>query len=270
MIYLFSRNGLKFLESACFARTLFAFDYDGTLAKIVKNPNEAKINRTTLRLLQKLSETSSIAVISGRSLSDLKDKFDPPPGFLIGNHGLEGILANSQKLEVFENLCKKWKSHLKKTLLDNEVNPGGIEIEDKGYSIAVHYRKSRTKRFAKSLILKSLAMLTPSARIIMGKCVVNIIPVGAPHKGIALLEVMRAAGVDSALYVGDDDTDEDVFALTDTRILTVRVGKKKNSRAKFYVERQAEIQILLQKIVTYSKSGLPGAQKASNETRKTP
>lgn len=270
MMYLFSANGHRFLESVCFAQTLFAFDFDGTLSKIVKNPDEAKINRSTLKLLQKLGEIAPIAIISGRSLSDLKIKFDPSPGFLVGNHGLEGIHAGDQKLESFCQSCEKWKSHLTRTLITNGGGLDGIEIEDKVYSIAVHYRKSRKKRIAKSMILESLTELTPSARVIMGKCVVNVVPAGAPHKGIALLELMLKSETKSALYIGDDDTDEDVFALSDPRLFTIRVGKKETSQAKFYVERQAEVNTLLEKILDFLEHDTKVRKGVFREGRRIP
>ncbi len=268
MIYLFSTNGHKFLESVCFTQALFAFDFDGTLSKIVKNPDKAKINPSTLKLLQRLGKIAPVAIISGRGLSDLKVKFDPSPGFLVGNHGLEGIHAGDNKLEAFRDSCEKWKSYLTKVLIRKDGSLNGIEIEDKIYSIAVHYRKSKTKRLAKSLILESLTELTPSARIIMGKCVVNIIPTGAPHKGIALLELMLKSDTKSALYIGDDDTDEDVFTLSDPRLFTIRVGKKKTSQAKFYIERQNEVNTLLEKILEYLEREIKEEKGVLHEIRK--
>lgn len=253
MINLFSDNGIKFLESVCFAQTLFAFDFDGTLSKIVKNPEDAKINKSTLKLVYQLSEIAPVAIISGRSLDDLKSKFNPPPRYLVGNHGLEGIHEGSAKLEAFHEACEQWKTHLGRTLVTDSGSIEGIEIEDKSYSIAVHYRKSRSKKLAKSAILNSIGNLTPSARIILGKCVVNIIPTGAPHKGVALLELMLKSNTRSAFYIGDDDTDEDVFTLPDPRIFSVRVGKKSKSQAKFYIQRQEEINILLETILKFMK-----------------
>ncbi|MGE3758212.1 MAG: trehalose-phosphatase, partial [Pseudobdellovibrionaceae bacterium] len=249
MIYLFSNNGLRFLESVCFTRTLFAFDFDGTLSKIVKNPDDARIHPKTLKLLKRLSQIAPVAVISGRGLSDLKEKFNPSPGFLVGNHGLEGIHIGNQKLEMFRESCEQWKKHLAQTLKKTELE--GIEIEDKAFSIAIHYRKSRVKRHAKTLILEALGELTPSARVVLGKCVVNVVPTGAPHKGVALLELMLKAEAKSALYIGDDDTDEDVFALSDPGLFTIRVGKKSLSQAKFYIERQAEVNVLLERLLKF-------------------
>jgi trehalose 6-phosphate phosphatase len=264
MIYLFSKDGLRFLESVCFTPSLFAFDFDGTLSKIVKNPEDAKIKSTTLRLIQQLSLRAPVAIISGRGLSDLKKKFNPSPGFLIGNHGLEGLHSGGQKLEVFKDSCDKWKRHLSNQLKTKNGLFDGIEIEDKTYSIAVHFRKSRSKKIAKAKIMDCLIDMTPSARIIMGKSVVNVVPTGAPHKGVAILELMLKANTKSSLYIGDDDTDEDVFALADPRVFTIRVGKKTNSQARFYIKRQDEINILLKKIISFLNAQKPENKKYAN------
>jgi trehalose 6-phosphate phosphatase len=253
MIYLFSKDGLRFLESICFSQTLFSFDFDGTLSKIVKNPDDAKINFSTLSLVQKLGERAPVAIISGRGLADLKNKFNPSPGYLVGNHGLEGIHSGKPKLGLFKKSCEKWKKDLFKSLSKKNELIDGIEIEDKTFSLAVHYRKSRSKKIAKAKILESAIELNPKPRIILGKSVVNVIPEGAPHKGVALLELMKKSNTKSSLYIGDDDTDEDVFALNDQRLFTIRVGKKTKSQAKFFIQNHSEINMLLKYILNFIK-----------------
>jgi len=98
--------------------------------------------------------------------------------------------------------------------------------------------------------------LSPPPRIVLGKSVVNVMPPTASHKGTALLEYMRRLDCSLALYVGDDETDEDVFALHDHRILTVRVGRKKGSSARYFLKRQAEIAAVLQFLVEGCDRGL--------------
>ncbi|OFZ18255.1 MAG: trehalose-phosphatase [Bdellovibrionales bacterium RBG_16_40_8] len=252
-MYLFSSSGLKILESLSFTKTLFAFDFDGTLSKIVKDPRKAKINESTFDLLQQLGQLAPIAVISGRGLDDLKSKFNSSVGYFVGNHGLEGINSESQKREVFLEFCVSWKTQLERSL-KKESSPRGIEIEDKTYSIAVHYRKSRQKQLAKTYILESVSKMEPPPRIIMGKCVVNLVPTGGPHKGVALLELMLKSDTRSAFYIGDDDTDEDIFALSDSRLFTVRVGQKNKSHAKFFIRRQTQINLLLKTLISFLDS----------------
>jgi trehalose 6-phosphate phosphatase len=89
-------------------------------------------------------------------------------------------------------------------------------------------------------------MLAPAPRLVLGKAVVNAIPSGNLHKGSAMLELMHQLKTSGALYVGDDDTDEDVFSLPDERIVTVRIGKKAASAAQWYLARQSQIGLLLQ------------------------
>jgi trehalose 6-phosphate phosphatase len=121
----------------------------------------------------------------------------------------------------------------------------GIWIEDKTFSVAVHYRNSREKKRARAAILEAAADLG-RMRLFGGKQVINILPEGAPHKGLALLRERDRLRCDTALYLGDDVTDEDVFALDEPgRLLTIRVGPKRTSAASYFLRSQAEVDELL-------------------------
>jgi trehalose 6-phosphate phosphatase len=265
---LFSKSGLKILESLAFTKTLYAFDFDGTLSKIVRVPSQAGMSARTLGLITRLSKVAPTAIISGRSIADLKPRVGFRPNYVIGNHGLEGLerldAQRGKSLERAAEVCVKWRRELEKYRFAT-----GVEIEEKSYSLALHYRRCRNKRDARLQILDALTALRPSPRIILGKAVVNLVPTGAPHKGVALMELMMHSGAKSAFYIGDDDTDEDVFALPDTRILTVRVGKKQSSRAQYYIERQADISRLLSLLVDFHEASTPttGRTRADRELR---
>lgn len=241
MKHVFSDSGLRNLEAFCFSECLFAFDYDGTLAKIVQTPSQALMSKTTEKLLRELSRISDVAIISGRSIRDIKRLLKIKPRRLIGNHGLEGLQKSHFSSDVAFKACQKWKKILAKAM-EKEV---GISIENKRFSLAIHYRMSRQKKEAKARILASIKTLDPQPRLIMGKYVANLVPAGAPHKGFALIELMNELKLSCAIYVGDDDTDEDVFALPESHILTIRVGKKINSRARFFLKQQTEINRLI-------------------------
>ncbi len=248
MKYLFSKGGIQILESLSFTRTLFAFDFDGTLSKIVPIPARAFLSTETARLLRRLNERAPVAVISGRSIQDLKTRLPFTPRHLIGNHGLEGLSRNDSTLDLAREACHAWRDQLKK-MLNKRME--GIEMEDKTYSMALHYRHSPQKKQAKLHLLEAASRIHPSPRIILGKKVVNLIPVGGPHKGIALVELMLQENIRSACYIGDDDTDEDVFALSDRRILGIRVGRRETSLAKFFIKRQSEMNKLLRRILSF-------------------
>lgn len=258
MKYLFSEQGRKLLESLTFTKTLYAFDFDGTLAPIVKSPDDAKLGSTLRSLLKELSEFAAVAIISGRSIQDLKLRLGFEPPYLIGNHGLEGLSATKESAEAAQSLCQSWRTQLGQNWGELKADPG-IFVEDKTYSLALHYRKSRNKRAARMTLFEKIEGLKPSPRIILGKSVMNLIPVGAPHKGVALLELMMKLELRAALYVGDDDTDEDVFSLPDEGIVTVRVAHKRTSNAKFFVKRQTEVRRILREILSRLKTLQKGA-----------
>ncbi len=254
MRYVLAGNGMRALEALSFTPTLYAFDFDGTLAKIVENPADAKMSAETEKLFLSLSMIAKTAVISGRGLDDLRPRFESPPKLLVGNHGLEGLPKSGISKRKALELTSRWKArviaHLNHSVVD------GIEIEDKGYSLAIHYRKSRNKRVAKAEFLSLASALDPVPRIIPGKCVINLVPSGAPHKGFALLELMNDLGFRSAFYIGDDDTDEDVFSLPEGhgyRVLTVRVGNKKKSHANYFIRRQTEINRILRTLLAFER-----------------
>jgi trehalose 6-phosphate phosphatase len=242
---------MKILESLSFTETLYAFDFDGTLAPIVIQPSQAKMKERTEELLDELSKVVTTAVISGRSLSDLKCRTVPSIRYLIGNHGLEGVDSQAN-FDGFKKQSQEWIQFLEKTLIKKAQDPG-LEIEEKTYSIAIHYRKSRKKRKTKNIILEVLKEIESNSRIIPGKAVYNLVPLGGPHKGVALTQLLKVTGLNCALYIGDDDTDEDVFSLPDHRILSVRVGQKKGSAAKYYLRNQSEIDRLIRTLAEFRR-----------------
>lgn len=235
---LLSKDGIRALEAFCMAKPLFGFDFDGTLAPIVDIPAAAAMRSRTRALVEGIIELAPVALISGRAKSDLQSTMGlrRRPAYVIGNHGLEGIPGGSDALKSAEVSCRAWDK-----ALNPKITLDGVSIENKRYSLAVHYRFADSKRAAKLAILAAAQSLKPKPRIVLGKCVVNIMSPGSPHKGLALIEVMRQTGCSSGIYFGDDDNDEDVFALDDEGLLTVCIGRRRDSSALFYLESQNDI-----------------------------
>lgn len=252
MKYLFSEENLRILKSLNTDDTLFAFDFDGTLAPIHQNYKDAKISSSTELLLINLSMTLKLSIISGRSLSDLQSRVPSHFQYLIGNHGAEGLPCNWDFLDSsIKDMCQKLKM-LVMQIFSYEFSTSDIEIEDKLYTLTLHYKGAPNLYRTQAIIKEKIAQLEPIARIIPGKDIFNIIPKEASNKGQALLELMQGSKSKFAFYIGDDDTDEDVFAINDPRIFTVRVGKKEGSQAKYFVEHQGDIDTLLQCLIEMS------------------
>lgn len=246
---LLSSDGLRALKKLPLNKTLMAFDFDGTLAPLMRDPGAVFTYEELLAPLAQLNRHSKIAVISGRGLEDLRPRLHFSTDFLAGNHGLEGVPQFQEKAERAKLVCRQWVTNLR---IDCAEYDRGLMVEDKKYSLALHYRFARDKASARSWLKREIAKLEPSPRIIPGKLLFNLIPKGAPHKGTALNVIMKDAGCTRALYLGDDYTDEDVFRSPATRsgkVLSVRVGASMKSAAPYFLRGHKDVVRLLKYLV---------------------
>jgi trehalose 6-phosphate phosphatase len=233
-----SRANREVLQQFAWSKVLLAFDYDGTLAPIVTDPDRAQMRPSTRRLLRRLAFLYPCVVISGRSRPDVRGRLDGIPlRQIVGNHGIEPWQGTRPLMDEVSRCAP---------LLDRCLAPWkGVRIENKSYSISVHYRHSREKRAALAAILQSASRLG-AVRVIGGKQVVNILPEGAPHKGMALERERDRLQCDTAIYIGDDTTDEDVFSLDQPgRLLGIRVAPKRTSHASYFVRNQLAVDEVL-------------------------
>jgi trehalose 6-phosphate phosphatase len=244
MRHLLSRENEEVLAQLAFSRVLLAFDFDGTLAPIVAERDCAEMRDDTAELFVRVCSLYPAAVISGRAERDVAERLrGAEVKYVVGNHGLEP----GARLEEYEADMQKARESLERTLAGH----AGIDLEDKRYSLAVHYRRARLKRTAREVIRNAVAALPVPMRILPGKMVINIVPERAPNKGDALLSLRRVEQADIAFYVGDDMTDEDVFELDQPgRLLGVRVGESLNSAASYYLRNQREIDRLLSRLIS--------------------
>lgn len=244
------------LEQFAWSRVLLAFDFDGTLAPIVDEPHLARMRRSTRARLVEVALRYPCSVLSGRARADVARRLEGVPLVeVVGNHGVESTRAMG-RAATFTRVTHRWTQSLRESLADAP----GVEIENKGPSLAIHYRKSRRRRDARLRIERSVAALEGARRVIPGKLVVNVLPEGAPHKGIALRKIRADIGADTAIYVGDDVTDEDVFALDEPgRLLSIRVGRDARSAAPYYLRSQAAIDDLLDRLISYRERVPPTA-----------
>jgi trehalose 6-phosphate phosphatase len=236
---LLAQANVEMLRQFAWSNALLAFDYDGTLAPIVDDPAMARMRARTRALLRAVARQIPCVVISGRARKDIHEHLKGLPlAEVIGNHGLDSTKqAGPLVAEV-----RRWLPKLRRHLHDVK----GVVIEDKLVSLALHYRQSRQKRRALQCIEEVVASFK-GARLIHGKLVVNVLPEGAPHKGLALRAARERLACDTAVFVGDDEADEDVFALDEPgRLLTIRVEDSASSRAAYFLRDQNEIDDLLQ------------------------
>jgi trehalose 6-phosphate phosphatase len=237
-----SERNRPILKKFVSGNVLLGFDFDGTLAPIVANPDEVAIPGGTRKILRQLASRYPCVLVSGRGREDVRRRVRGI-GFqeVVGNHGIEP--SNSSR--AIAQTIRGWLVLLRPGL----KGLPGIAIEDKTFSITVHYRKARLKKRAVKTIIQAAKHLA-GARLIGGKQVINIVPKGAPDKGHAVLQEMRKWHCDCAIYIGDDETDENAFALSEnSRLLGIRVGVRRSSLADFYIRDQKEIDPLLKVLI---------------------
>ena len=234
---------LATLEAFASSNVLLAFDYDGTLAPTVPTPSRARMRAETRRLLGEIARRYPCVVISGRTLDDVSKRLNGIPiWYVFGNFGNEPAAANSRSSDTVRDWMPRLAEHL--------PTPRGMVVEEKTHSVTIHYRHVRDKRRALAAIEDAIREL-PDVRIVGGLHAVNLLPGGGSDKGVALQQARRQFACDHAMYVGDDETDEDAFASAGPEhLLSIRVRASRLSRARYCLRRQADVDTLLRILVS--------------------
>ncbi len=199
--------------------TIF-LDFDGTLAPIVDQPDQANLSEEMRKILKKLGRICTVAVVSGRGLSDVEDRVGLKDLYYAGSHGFEIHGPNGENFQHDEGVkalpdLDAAQSFLEEKLADIE----GVLVERKKFSIAIHYRnvaEADTDGVARAV--DAAAAEREGLRKSGGKKIFELQPDIDWHKGRALEHLMKTFGAGAhpdgklPLYIGDDLTDEDAFA----------------------------------------------------------
>ena len=243
---LWSRAGELALSSLAGPHTLFAFDFDGTLAPIVRQPDRARVATGVFSRLARLARLAPVAVIYGRSLSDLRSRIPADVRLSVGNHGSERDETDPH-LNPMRETCRQWLEQLRPRV--DAHDDEGIFVEDKGITLSVHFRMARDRERAERTIADWIRDLIPIPRVIGGKLVFNLLPAQARTKFEALTGLAADESAEAVLFVGDDLTDETVFEQAPADWITVRVERDRNSRARFFIQDQSDVENLLDRLI---------------------
>ncbi|MEC4719328.1 trehalose-phosphatase [Noviherbaspirillum sp. CPCC 100848] len=261
MKLLFSNAGAERLDQSVSGRMLCAFDFDGTLAPIVAVPDEARLPDNIRMLLEQIAQHAPIAIITGRSVDDISRRLGFQPDYVVGNHGLEGVPGWEDLAAEHEHACAGWRRQLDQAARGTDWDPG-IQLEDKRFSLSVHYRQAEDVARCTRALESVFAKLEPQPRVVGGKYVYNLLMQDRCHKGSALSRLMELSGAKSALYVGDDVTDEDVFRMRRPDILSIRIEPSADSAADYFLPHPRDILRLLEELIARLQ-----AARASNWLR---
>ena len=243
--HVFGPEGQAALAALLTQRPLLAFDFDGTLAPIVARPADARLSQAVASRLAALAERLPVAVVSGRSLADLRQRLGFVPTYLVGNHGAEDADA-PEAARRWHDALDPLRAHLARHRA--ALAAAGVTVEDKGLSLALHHRLAPDQAQALQAIGQALETRPPGLQVFGGKRVVNLAAAGSPDKADALRALVARSGAGSALFAGDDVNDEPVFERAPPHWLTLRVGRDAASHARFYLDSPAEMAMLLERL----------------------
>ena len=247
MPHLLRSGGEAALAAALRRSPLLAFDFDGTLAPIAATPGQVRVSRSVSGKLRRLCARLPVAVVSGRSVADLSTRLDFEPHFLVGNHGAE---MHAEAAEEHAGELDEARRLL--ALQAQALRQLGVSVEDKGLSLALHYRLSRSPDQARAAIRRVLQPLEQRYRTFGGKMVENVVPLDSADKSRAVHELVRRSGAGCAIFIGDDVNDEPVFESAPHDWLTVRVGREDpTSRAAYFLDGTAEVALVLDRMLLH-------------------
>lgn len=212
----------------------FFLDVDGTLLEIAEQPSAVRVDLELLELIGRLSGASggALALVSGRSISDLEDLLGAQRMPLAGQHGLERRDA-AGRLWIHA-APPGAKCSIKEALAPVLARHSGLLLEDKGLTLALHYRQApHLAAYAHRLMARLMHEAGGELELQKGKRVIEIKPAGI-DKGTAVAEYLGESPFRGRLpvFIGDDLNDEHGFAEVN-RVggISIKVGSGRSCAA---------------------------------------
>jgi trehalose 6-phosphate synthase/phosphatase len=239
------------------ARRLLIFDYDGTLVPFAAFPELAKPTPALLRILRSLADDSrnELVLATGRDRATLDQWFNGVPMGLAAEHGA-WIKEWNGEWKIQQPLPLEWKARLLPILEMYADRVPGAFVEEKDFSVVWHYRAADPERGREAAreLADHLLVFTASIdlQVLRGNKAIEIRKAGV-NKGSAVQQWMTKNDFDFILAIGDDLTDEDMFAALPQWAFSFRVGAAR-TRARFRLRNPVEVlQFLTQLTVTPDK-----------------
>lgn len=217
-------------ERVASGRLVAMTDFDGTLAEIVEQPEDAAMREDARRALRRLADApdTDVAVVSGRALADLRDRVGLDGVAYAGNHGLEIEAGDRSRVHPDAADAADAVTAALEAVADACADVHGVRIEDKRLTGTVHYRQVEDDAAVERVreAVRSAVADVDELELHEAKQALELRPAVDWHKGRAVEWLVEelADGDAAALYAGDDVTDEDAHRAIGDDGVTVHVG----------------------------------------------
>lgn len=229
---------------------ILLLDYDGTLVPIVEHPDRAKIGREEKKLLIKLSEQHTVAIVTGRDIESFRRVFGKIPDsiYVISSHGSK-VFRNEALVKEFSSGKIPDLGELMEKIKDMK----GVFVEKKEGCFALHYRGYRGDEEEVRKVFRDFVVKHPPRKVIEGKKVLEALYTDQ-DKGRAVADFLRLTGWNGrepVIYIGDDVTD--LYAFRKVKELggtALFVGEEKPPEADGVLRDVQEVYSFLRKLAT--------------------
>lgn len=236
---------------------LLGLDFDGTLAPIMSDPDDARLDGRAKPIVDGLANhpNVTVAIISGRSLDDLQPRVSIDGPLYAGNHGLELSDGTTRRTHPAAEARRGAIERITQELRTRSADDPGVLVEYKGLTATVHFRQSSDPDAVASTVENVVAARDADVEVTSGRAIREIRPALQWGKDAAMLLFQSLAPPDfRAMYVGDDVTDEAAFDAIDDPGVAVRVGTETgpDTDASHQVQTQEAVPELLAWLADYA------------------
>ena len=188
-------------------------DIDGTISPIAPTPEQATVSPAVRRALAALAREGTVVALTGRDTASARRVVGVAEIAYAGNHGMEwwedGATTLDPLVQPYVGRIHRLAAHVGSALADEP----GVLLEDKGPSLAIHYRLAADGAAVRERVLAVLGGAEGAGGLSVreGKMFIEVLPPVAVNKGTAIARTVERRALASALVLGDDTTDVDAF-----------------------------------------------------------
>jgi trehalose 6-phosphate synthase/phosphatase len=238
---------------------LLMLDYDGTLVPFVDEPSMAKPDEVVLSILKRLSSApgNHVVILSGRDRHTLGTWLGHLNLTLVAEHGAWVRRREEQEWsQTTAPPADGWKKDIRPILELFVGRIPGSMIEEKDFSLVWHYRKAEheSASMAARELLDTLSTFLANLHIqvLPGNMTIEVRTMGV-SKGVYYTTALTATSARFILAIGDDWTDEDLFAVIPPDAYSIKVGPRM-SKARYNLKSVTEVRSLLEKLASQSQT----------------